>query len=136
MIRRAPPGIVLLIALALLGAAGHAAQAPAGYSAPALYNLANAYARAGKPGLAVLNYERAKLLEPNDPDIDANLRHVREAAGLPPESPPGPYVLELVLYRSTERAESGEGWIAWSAPPLRFALDAVGRPAPPLASLP
>jgi hypothetical protein len=36
--------------------------------------------------LAVLNYERAKLLEPNDPDIDANLRHVREAVGLPPES--------------------------------------------------
>jgi len=34
---------------------------------PRLYNLANAYARAGKPGLAVLNYERAKLLEPNDP---------------------------------------------------------------------
>jgi hypothetical protein len=48
--------------------------------------LANAYARAGKPGLAVLNYERARLLEPNDPDIDANLRHVREAVGLPPES--------------------------------------------------
>jgi hypothetical protein len=62
------------------------AQAQAGYSAPALYNLANAYARAGKPGLAVLNYERARLLEPNDPDIDANLRHVREAVGLPPES--------------------------------------------------
>jgi hypothetical protein len=30
----------------------------------------------------VLNYERAKLLAPNDPDIDANLRHVRESAGL------------------------------------------------------
>jgi tetratricopeptide (TPR) repeat protein len=83
--RRAPWG-VLLIALAMSGSASHAAQAPAGYSAPALYNLANAYARAGKPGLAVLNYERARLLEPNDPDIDANLRHVREAAGLPPES--------------------------------------------------
>lgn len=89
MIRRAPPWSVLLIALALFGAASHAAQAPAGYSAPALYNLANAYARAGKPGLAVLNYERAKLLEPNDPDIDANLRHVREASGLPPESRSG-----------------------------------------------
>jgi hypothetical protein len=62
------------------------AQAQAGYSAPALYNLANAYARTGKPGLAVLNYERARLLDPNDPDIDANLRHVRETAGLPPES--------------------------------------------------
>jgi len=83
--RRAPWG-VLLIGLAMSGSASHAAQAPAGYSAPALYNLANAYARAGKPGLAVLNYERARLLEPNDPDIDANLRHVREAVGLPPES--------------------------------------------------
>ena len=58
----------------------------AGYSAATLYNLANAYARAGKPGFAVLNYERAKLLDPNDPDIEANLNHVREAAGLPPES--------------------------------------------------
>jgi hypothetical protein len=63
-----------------------APQPPAGYSAAALYNLANAYARAGKPGLAVLNYERAKLLEPNDPDIDANLRRVRDSAGLRPQS--------------------------------------------------
>jgi hypothetical protein len=59
---------------------------PAGYSAAVLYNLANAYARTGKPGLAVLNYERARLLEPNDPDINANLRHVRQVSGLPPES--------------------------------------------------
>jgi len=92
---RAPWGI-FCVALATLASSSHAAPAPAshaaqaqaqaGYSAPALYNLANAYARAGKPGLAVLNYERARLLEPNDPDIDANLRHVREAVGLPPES--------------------------------------------------
>jgi hypothetical protein len=61
-------------------------SARAGYSAPALYNLANAYARTGKPGLAVLNYERARLLDPTDPDIDANLRHVRETSGLPPEA--------------------------------------------------
>jgi hypothetical protein len=59
----------------------------AAYSAAALYNLANSYARAGKPGLAVLNYERARLLAPNDPDIDANLQHVRDAAHLPAESP-------------------------------------------------
>jgi hypothetical protein len=57
------------------------------YSAAALYNLANSYARAGKPGLAVLNYERASLLAPNDPDIDANLRYVRESSHLPPETP-------------------------------------------------
>jgi hypothetical protein len=83
MTRRARWGISL-IAFAMVGSASHAATA--GYSAPALYNLANAYARAGKPGLAVLNYERAKLLAPNDPDIDANLRQVRQASGLPPES--------------------------------------------------
>jgi hypothetical protein len=104
---------VLIIALAMLGTSGHAAPAPtavpataaasastpsaasasmaaqsrsAGYSAAALYNLANAYARTGKPGLAVLNYERARLLNPNDPDIEANLLHVLEASGQPPPS--------------------------------------------------
>jgi hypothetical protein len=50
------------------------------YSADGLYNLANSYARAGKPGLAVLNYERAALLAPDDPDVNANLEYVRAAA--------------------------------------------------------
>lgn len=59
---------------------------PPRYSAAALYNQANAYARAGKPGLALLNYERARLLDPGDPDIDANLRHLRETSRLPPDS--------------------------------------------------
>jgi|SRR5579862_3119691 len=63
---------------------GQQPQAAGGYSAAALYNLANAYARAGKPGLAVLNYERARLLAPNDRDIDANLQRVRDASGLRP----------------------------------------------------
>src|SRR5580700_12044574 len=78
--------VVSIIVLALFASSSHAVQAPAGYSAPALYNLANAYARAGQTGLAVLNYERARLLDPQDPDIDANLRQVREAVGLAPES--------------------------------------------------
>jgi hypothetical protein len=43
----------------------------------------NADAQAGKPGLAVLNYERARLLAPNDADIAANLHFVRAQAGLP-----------------------------------------------------
>ena len=91
----------LIASLAMCGFAGHAAPAApaptpapapaphtaAGYSAAALYNAANAYAQSGKPGLAVLNYERARLLDPTDPDIEANLRHVRETAGLPPEAP-------------------------------------------------
>jgi hypothetical protein len=86
-----------ILALAMTGSLCQAAQSgPAvtpsatsttpGYSASSLYNLANAYARTGKPGLAVLNYERARLLDPTDPDIEANLRHVRETVGLPPEA--------------------------------------------------
>jgi hypothetical protein len=85
----------LIIVLAMAASVCHATQAAAaataplpattpGYSASSLYNLANAYARTGKPGLAVLNYERARLLDPTDPDIEANLRHVQDAAGLPP----------------------------------------------------
>src|ERR1700737_4977825 len=55
------------------------------YSADGLYNLANSYARVGKPGLAVLNYERASLLAPDDADINANLEYVRASAHVPAE---------------------------------------------------
>lgn len=72
----------------LLGATQLRAAPPSpGYSSARLYNLANSYARAGKPGMAVLNYERASLLAPNDPDIEANLRQVRASAHLPVDSP-------------------------------------------------
>jgi tetratricopeptide (TPR) repeat protein len=54
-----------------------------GYSAAALFNRANACAREGKSGVAILNYERALLLAPNDADIAANLHFVRAKAGLP-----------------------------------------------------
>ena len=53
-----------------------------GFSAPALFNFANAYYQDGKLGLAILNYERAELLSPNDADIAANLRVARAKAGL------------------------------------------------------
>jgi|SRR5271168_121646 len=76
----------LMIALVLLGCRARAEPAQTGYSAAGLYNLANSYARAGKPGMAVLNYERARLLAPNDSDIDANLRYVRDSLRLPSES--------------------------------------------------
>jgi hypothetical protein len=86
----------LALSLALMGSPMHAvpvqaepAQAePAqvGFSAAGLYNLANAYARQGKPGMAVLNYERARLLSPNDPDIDANVSYVRASSHVPAPS--------------------------------------------------
>jgi hypothetical protein len=80
---RAPLAWIPCLTTGLLSLACHTHAAAAeqqGYSASELYNSANAYARAGKPGLAVLNYERASLLAPDDPDVDANLRFVRESA--------------------------------------------------------
>ncbi|MCE0484165.1 MAG: hypothetical protein LV479_08010 [Methylacidiphilales bacterium] len=53
-----------------------------GYSASLCFNLGNAEARAGHPGLALLNYERARYLAPGDPDIDHNLQLARKQAGL------------------------------------------------------
>jgi hypothetical protein len=84
-----PRCVLLLIGLVLCGCAGGAqtdAQPPrGGWSSAALYNLGNAYAHAGKPGLAVLNYERARMLAPNDPDVEANLILVRRSLALPTE---------------------------------------------------
>jgi hypothetical protein len=81
---------VLLVGL-LLGAGAASAvpsdprAAPQAYSVSALYDSGNSYARQGNLGMAVLSYERARLLSPNDSDIRANLRRARTLAGLPPE---------------------------------------------------
>lgn len=49
-----------------------------GYRSEALYyNLANSYFRLGEQGRAVLNYERALMLDPTDADTRHNLEVVR-----------------------------------------------------------
>jgi len=58
------------------------ANAQSGYSAPELFNQANAAQRAGRLGPAILGYERARLLSPNDSSIEQNLRIARDKAGL------------------------------------------------------
>jgi hypothetical protein len=85
MKNRAPLAWLILGVVCMACRTEAATAEAAGYSAAALYNSANAYARAGKPGLAVLNYERASLLAPDDPDVDANLRFVRESSHVAPE---------------------------------------------------
>jgi type IV secretory pathway VirB2 component (pilin) len=82
---RAPKIAMLISGLALWCAQALAQPSQPQYSADGLYNLANSYARAGKPGLAVLNYERASLLAPDDTDINANLEYVRASAHVPTE---------------------------------------------------
>jgi hypothetical protein len=71
---------ILIAGLALWAGQAFAQPSQPRYSADGLYNLGNSYARAGKPGLAVLSYERAALLAPDDPDINANLAYVRASA--------------------------------------------------------
>jgi tetratricopeptide (TPR) repeat protein len=70
-------------------AAGHFRQAIDGYeslvrnrqwSASLFYDLGNAWFRAGEPGHAILNYERALALNPAQPETEANLRLVRDQA--------------------------------------------------------
>jgi tetratricopeptide (TPR) repeat protein len=95
-----------LIFCLLLGSAGAGAaeSEPSAYSAAGLYNLGNSYARVGKPGMAILNYERARLLSPNDPDVQANLRYVRASAHLRAEAPD-------TFDRVAEIA--GPFWVSW-----------------------
>lgn len=49
-----------------------------GESAAIYYNLGNAYYKSGKTAPAILNYERALLLEPGDSDIRFNLQMARQ----------------------------------------------------------
>ena len=70
----------LLVAACVLGLLTTSAQA--GVSAPELFNQANAAQRADKLGPAILGYERARLLSPNESSIEQNLRVAREKAGV------------------------------------------------------
>ena len=46
------------------------------------FNLGNAYYRQGDLGRAIVNYQRAALLNPRDADIQANLDLTREQTGI------------------------------------------------------
>lgn len=105
-------------------AEGHFADAAAqyesivareGYSAPVLFDLGNAYQRQDKPALAILAYERAKLLAPRDAAITENLETARKAAGVSDDSG----MLDRVTHRLTDNEWT---WLATAA----FWLAAAG----------
>ncbi|HEX4458574.1 MAG TPA: SH3 domain-containing protein, partial [Polyangia bacterium] len=60
------------------------------WSAAALTDRGDAYAKAGSVGHAIVAYERAELLAPRDQTIVAHLNAAQAAAGLAP-SPPAVY---------------------------------------------
>jgi len=66
--------------------------------------------------------------------------HTRLAVALPPVATAPPTALEFVVYRSTARPASGEGWIAWTAEPFSLPLgppsDLAGGAREAVAALP
>ena len=80
-----------------------------GFHSPTLYyNLGNSYFKAGQPGKAILNLERALLLAPNDPDIKHNIKAVNQRLVGSPEPIPG-FFLER-WWSSWRSGMSVSGW--------------------------
>ena len=79
-----------------------------GVSAELYYNLGNAYYRTENITRAVLNYERALLLSPSDPDIRFNLQMARSKTidKIVPEQE----MFFVTWYRSLVNIASVDGW--------------------------
>ncbi len=80
-----------------------------GYRSEALYyNLANSYFRLGRQGRAVLNYERALMLDPTDADTQHNLRVLRSR--LPDDIEVLPEFFLEKWWRNISLSLSAESW--------------------------
>lgn len=79
-----------------------------GFESPVLYfNLGNAFYKAGNPTFAILNYERAKKMSPNDEDINYNLELARKQIvdNIVPLPEPGflAWGRQLIAFRSANQ---------------------------------
>ncbi|MDR0748802.1 MAG: tetratricopeptide repeat protein [Tannerellaceae bacterium] len=79
-----------------------------GASAEIYYNLGNAYYRANRIAPAILNYERALLLDPGDGDIRFNLQMAREKT-VDKIEPVGEFFLVKWIY-SLQNKGSVDSW--------------------------
>jgi tetratricopeptide (TPR) repeat protein len=82
-------------------------------NADLFYNIANAYARLGDWGDAVLHYRRAARLTPRDADIAHNLRFARGQVAARPPPPANPLWQQLAF------------WRPWTTPTEQFWIAAV-----------
>ena len=82
-----------------------------GESAMVYYNLGNAYYKAGKVAPAILNYERALLLNPGDSDIRFNLQVARQKT-VDKIEPIGEFFLTRWI-GTVEDVYSADGWAKW-----------------------
>lgn len=77
------------------------------------FNLGNAYVKAGQRGHAILNYERARRLIPEDPDVAANLAYAQSLTGA---ETCGPAVWQAVLFPLAHRLATQP--LLWAASTL------------------
>lgn len=82
-----------------------------GESAMVYYNLGNAYYKAGKVAPAILNYERALLLNPGDSDTRFNLQVARQKT-VDKIEPIGEFFL-MRWIGTVEDVYSADGWAKW-----------------------
>ena len=82
-----------------------------GESAMVYYNLGNAYYKAGKVAPAILNYERALLLNPGNSDTRFNLQVARQKT-VDKIEPIGEFFLTRWI-GTVEDVYSADGWAKW-----------------------
>ncbi len=99
--------------VALAGTADGAPASTERHTSSSLFNEGNARLRGGEVGQAILAYERAQWLAPNDPDIAGNLLLARRQADLPIE--------QLSLLQRATRRLTFDTW-SWLAAGSLFLL--------------
>jgi tetratricopeptide (TPR) repeat protein len=75
-------------------------------------NLGNTYFKLGEYGLSVLNYERAYVLSPGDPDVQHNLQVVR--ARLKDQVEPIPLLFVVEWWNALKNHHSATAIFIWS----------------------
>lgn len=95
-----------------------------GYSAPILYNMGNAFFKAGNWGAAMLSYERANRLDPSNELISNNLDYLRsrvedankaELKGKKYKVTPDELSFFQTIHKSLAKERSSDYWAAFSA---------------------
>lgn len=82
-----------------------------GESAEVYYNLGNSYYKSGDIARAILNYERALLLQPGNGDIRVNLEIAR--AKTVDKVTPVPEIFFIGWFKSLINSQSIDAWARW-----------------------
>jgi hypothetical protein len=100
-----------------------------GPSTPVLYNLGNALFKSGKIGRAILNYRRARYLDPRDADIAANLNFARNYRVDKVLTVPSPFAraLDEVFHRLSRREAALLAAVCFALAGLALAVWIVRR---------